>query len=108
MSNPVIENVRRSLGRRPGTPPGKRPEIYPARPAGSYNSEVECFLNEVNKLSGVGKRQTGAGLDEALKALVADQEIRKATAWDTPLLSRLDITGRLARLGVEIVSPAVD
>jgi L-lactate dehydrogenase complex protein LldG len=108
MTNPVIENVRRSLGRAHGAFPNKRPDIYPARQAGSYDFEVECFLNEVRKLSGVGKRLVPGSIDEALKALVDEQEIRKATAWDTALMRQLKINERLASLGVEIVSPRAD
>jgi L-lactate dehydrogenase complex protein LldG len=105
MSNPVIENVRRSLGRAAQTHLHPRPPIYEPRQPESPDSEIATFLNEVKKLSGVGQRFSPADLDSALKTLVEEQNIRKATAWETPELRRLGITEILNSLGVELVSP---
>ena len=44
-------------------------------------------------------------LPPALKALVAEQNIRKATAWETPNLRQLGINESLSTLGVDLVSP---
>ena len=53
MTNPIIENIRRSLGRTDQTPLSLRPAIYESRQPESVDSEIERFLNEVKKLSGV-------------------------------------------------------
>lgn len=104
MSNPVLENIRRNLGRGAQTPFSVRPAIPDARQAGSRDSEVEIFLGEVRKLSGVAQEQTPGGVEPALEALVLEQGIRRATLWETPyLLGQLALKSRLESLGVELV-----
>jgi L-lactate dehydrogenase complex protein LldG len=103
MTNPVIENVRRSLGRTAQTPLSLRPAIYEARQPEEIDSET--FLNEVKKLSGVAQKLIPADIDSALKALVTEQNIHRATAWETPSLRKLGVTEILNSLGVELVSP---
>ena len=106
MTNPVIENIRRSLGRtaQPLSPPrSPRPAIYESRQVESDDSEA--FLNEVQKLSGVGQKLSQPEIDSALKALIEEQNIRKATVWETAYLRRSGITEILDTLGVELVSP---
>lgn len=114
MSNPVIDNIRRSLGRTTqlsspqGTPLKQRPAIYESRLPESLASEIERFLVEVKKLSGVGQKLVSSAIDSSLKTLVADQNIHKATAWETPYLRQLGITEILNTLGVELISPNAD
>ena len=109
MTNPVIENVRRSLGRTAqisspqGAPISQRPAIYEARQPEAIDSER--FLNEVKKLSGVAQKLIPSELDTALKTLVTDQNIHKATVWETPHLRQLGVTEILNSLGVELISP---
>lgn len=105
MTNPVIDNIRRSLGRTADMPLGRRPGIYEARQAESLDSEIETFLGEVKKLSGVGQKLSPSEVDSALKTLVEEQHVEKATAWETPYLRRLGISEMLNSLGVELVSP---
>lgn len=105
MTNPVIENIRRSLGRTAQMSLNPRPAIYESRQLDSFDSEVETFLKEVKKLSGVGQKLLPSEADVALKTLVQDQNIRKATAWATPYLRRLGVTEILNSLGVELVPP---
>ena len=105
MTNPVIENIRRSLGRTAQTPLSPRPAIYESRQPESSDSEIETFLKEIKKLSGVGQKLLPSELDAALKTLLQDQNIRKATAWETPYLRRLGVTEILNSLGVELVPP---
>ena len=111
MTNPIIENIRRSLGRTAqisspqGTPLQPRPAIYPPRLPGSSDSEVACFLDEIRKLSGVGQRLPASDVGSALKTLIAEQNVRKATVWETPHLKQLDITGILGSHNVELTSP---
>lgn len=105
MTNPVIENIRRSLGRTALSPLSPRSAIYESRQAESIDFEIESFLNEVKKLSGVGQKLSPADLDSAFKALVTGQNIHKATVWETPHLSNLGITEILNFLDVELVSP---
>jgi L-lactate dehydrogenase complex protein LldG len=108
MTNPVIENIRRSLGRTALTPLGLRPAIYPARQPASVEAETEQFLDEVRKLSGVAQKLTSEAVAETLKALVAEQNIRKATLWKTPLFEQLGLESLLRGLGVDLVSPNAD
>jgi L-lactate dehydrogenase complex protein LldG len=108
MTNPVIENVRRSLGRTAQTPLSLRPAIYPARQPESAEAEIAHFLEEIKKLSGVGQRLKPDGIADSLKSLVVEQNIRKATVWNTTLLNQLGITDKLRSLGVELVSPNAD
>ena len=104
MTNPVIENIRSALGRTAQAPLSPRPAIYESRQPESPDSEIETFLNEIQKLSGVGQKLLPSEIDAALKTLVLDQNIRKATAWETPHLKRLGVTEILNSLGVELVS----
>jgi len=105
MTNPVIDNIRRSLGRTAQTPLSLRPAIYEPRPPESVDSEIESFLSELKKLSGVGQRLSPHGTAEALKALVSEHNIQKATVWDTLCLKQLGVANALRSLGVELVSP---
>ena len=105
MTNPVIKNIRSSLGRTDQTPLSLRPAIHVPRLPESVDSEIEQFLNEVKKLSGVSQRLSSDGITDALKALVSEQKIQKATVWDTPHLKRLGVADSLRSLGVELVSP---
>jgi L-lactate dehydrogenase complex protein LldG len=108
MANPVFENIRRSLGRNAQTPLSLRPAIYESRPPESEDSEVGQFLSEIKKLSGVGVKLTSPEIESAIKTLVSEQNIRRATVWNTPFLKQLNITGHLHILGVELVSPNAD
>lgn len=105
MTNPVIDNIRRSLGRTVQAPVSQRPVINTSRHPEAINSEIETFLNEVKKLSGVGQRLSSSEIDRSLKILVEEQNIRKATVWETPHLRQLGITEILNSLGIELVSP---
>ncbi len=108
MSNPFIENIRLSLGRAATAPLSPRPDIYPARQPGTQAAEIDQFLAEVGKLSGVGRCMRMDLLAESLKSLVLDQAVHKATLWNIPLLKQLKIAECLQALGVELVSPNAD
>ena len=108
MTNSVIENIRRSLGRTGPMPLSQRPAIHEARPPGSMDAEIEAFLNEVKKLSGVGRILLPSEVDSELKALVEEQDIRRGTVWETPHLRQLGIAEILNSFGVELVSPHAD
>jgi L-lactate dehydrogenase complex protein LldG len=105
MTNPVIESVRRSLGRTAGSPLSLRPAIHASRRPESTEAEIEQFLGEVKKLSGVGAQLSTSGIESALKNLVKEQNIRVATLWNTALLKQLNIAEHLHSLGVQLVSP---
>src|SRR6202142_3035683 len=108
MTNPVIDNVRTALGRTPQTPLGLRPAIYKSRQPEPVDAEIEQFLGEIKKLSGVGQKLALSDIDSALKNLIAEQNIRKATVWETPHLKQLGITEILNSLEVDLVSPNAD
>jgi len=100
-----VENIRRSLGRTDQTPLSLQPNIYEPRLPESVDSEAVRFLDEIKKLSGVGQKLSHNDITFALKSLVTEQNIRKATVWETPHLRQLSITEILNTLGVELVSP---
>ena len=108
MNNLVIDNIRSSLGRTIQSPLSLRPEIYGPRLPESVDSEVARFLDEIKKLSGVGQKLFSVGITSALKSLVAEQNIHKATVWNTVHLKQLGIADTLQTLGVEIVSSNAD
>jgi L-lactate dehydrogenase complex protein LldG len=114
MTNPVIDNIRRSLGRTgqisspQGTLIGLRPAIYESRHPEALDAEANRFLDEIKKLSGVGQKISPTGLDTALKTLVEEQNIQKATVWKTPRLKQLGVIEVLHTLGVQLVSPNAD
>jgi len=108
MTNPVIENIRRSLGRTDQSPLSMRPAIYEPRLPDSLDCEVERFLDEVKKLSGVSQKLSSFDIASALKTLVVEQNIRKAMVWKTVHLKQLGIADTLQSFGVELVSPNAD
>jgi L-lactate dehydrogenase complex protein LldG len=108
MNNPVIDNIRRSLGRTVQSPIKSRPAIYASRQPEALESEVEQFLDELRRLSAVGQQLPPKGIDSALKSLVIEQNIRKATVWETPYLRQLGVAEILNSLGIELVSPNAD
>lgn len=108
MTNPILENIRRSLGRTDQSPLSLRPAIYEPRLPESVDSEIDRFLSEVNKLSGKAGRLEPTNILSALQTLVAEQNIRIATVWNTPHLNQLQITNHLSSLGVELISPNAD
>ena len=108
MTNPVIDNIRRSLGRTARAPLRPRPAIYGTRLPESLDSEVDRFLVEIKKLSGVGQILSPADVDSALKTLVTEHNVRKATVWQTHHLRQLGITELLNSLGVELIPPHAD
>jgi L-lactate dehydrogenase complex protein LldG len=114
MSNPVIDNIRRSLGRGAqisspeGAPLSLRPAIYEPRLPESVDSEIERFLAEIKKLSDVGQKLASSDIDSSLKTLVAEQNVHKATVWETPDLRQLSVIEILNNLSVELISPNAD
>jgi len=108
MNNTVIENIRSSLGRTEQTPLSLRPAIYESRQPESADSEIEYFLDEVRKLSGVAQRLSPENVAATLKSLVAENNIHKATLWYSPVFEQLGIESVLLSLGVDIVSPTAD
>lgn len=105
MTNPVIENIRRSLGRTTNPPLSPRPALSAPRQPETIDSEIETFLDEIQKLSGIGQKLSSRDIDSALQALVAEQNVRKATVWETPRLRQMGIAETLNSLGVELISP---
>jgi L-lactate dehydrogenase complex protein LldG len=104
----VIDSVRRALRREAGAPVPARPEILPARPAAEAEAEVDLLLKEVTALAGVAQRVSQAEVGTSLRRLVEQEDVRRATCWNTPRLRALDIEGQLRTCGVEIVPPHAD
>lgn len=108
MTNPVLENIRRSIRHTERTSLSLRPAIYASRQAGSTESEIQLFLDEIKKLSGVSQRLALDGIAAALKTLVAENNIRKAMLWHTPLFEQIGLDNHLRSLGVDVVPPTAD
>ena len=99
MSNPMIDNIRRSLGRVHQSPTQPRARVYPPRQPESMECELERFLNEVKLLSGAGQQMAPGEIAQALKTLVSECNIHKATFWSTPLFETLRIEDALLECG---------
>ncbi len=84
MTNPILENIRRSLAHTSHSTRSLRPKILTPRLPESVDSEIECFLAEVNKLSGMTEKLESSNIFSALQFLVTEQNIHKATVWNTP------------------------
>lgn len=108
MPNSIIENIRHSLGRTEQTPVSMRPAIYEPRAAKSVESEIELFLDEVQKLSGAAQKLTPDAVTNALKSLIDNNGIKKAVICHTPLLERLGIEQMLRNLNIVLISPQND
>ena len=114
MTNPVktvqqgIEDVRRALLRTEQSPIGPRPAIYPTRLAGSLESEIGSFLDEVRKLSGVPQKVSPETIPAALQTLLAENNIHKATAWHSDFFEQIGLENTLRNMGVDLVSPNAD
>ena len=104
----ILQNIRASLGRSPDSMVAERPVILPPRQVGALDSEIELFVEELNKLSGVGKRLAEKEIGASLESLVQENEIKKAVLWPTQRLQQLKIAEQLKSLQVEIVSPLAD
>ena len=107
-ANPIIDRVRRALGRQAGEPVPPRPPIVPPRTPGSPEAELEKLLDEIEALSGETARIQEEDVGASLERLVADHSIERATLWSTPRLNELGVEAHLARVGVEIVPADAD
>jgi len=107
-TNPILDNIRRSLGRTAGAPLANRPPIVAARTPGSQAAEIALLIEEIGKLSGTARQMTRAEIPAALQALVAEQDVHRAALWRTAGLESLGIAAALQALGVEVVPPNAD
>lgn len=107
-ANPLIESIRKSLGRAPESPLSPRPPVLPPRLPESRKEEIARFLKEIGKLSGDARPLPPASLPAALDALVREQNIRRAALWNTPRLREWKIAEHLSASGVEIAPPDAD
>lgn len=108
MTNPILENIRRSLGRTDRSVLAARPAIYEPRSVRGIDEEMDAFLLEIKKLSGIGQKLSSSEINSALKLLIGEQGVRKATVWETPRLRQLGVTEILHSLGVHLVAPDAD
>lgn len=104
-SNPVLDAVRRSLNHKSGASLPPRPPITPSRIPGLSSEELALLLREIEKAAGHTQQLSEPALDAALHTLIEAEHIHTAAIWNTPDLRRMDIAGRLARLGVTLISP---
>ena len=106
--NPVLESIRRNLGREAGSQLPPRPPIVPPRQIFSIETELDLLVSEINKLSGNAKRISCDAIDEHLDELIHTQEIKKVFLWETVWLAELHLTDRLQSMGVEIIPNQAD
>ncbi len=107
-SNPVIEAVRKALGRKAGAAIEVRPDVVAPRQAGSIEAEIDLLIKEINALSGSAQRVSEVNLNQVIKGLLETHEVKKATLWQTAGLADLGFEGRLRDMGVEIIPPQAD
>ncbi|MBW4497755.1 MAG: lactate utilization protein [Oscillatoria princeps RMCB-10] len=104
----VLGKVRAALrreGEAVAPPPPASARVTP-RVAGDVPAELQLLLAEIERVGGKTRRIAGEGdLRAALAELVAAEGVRKATAWETPVLQELGVSAMLGDLGVEMVSP---
>lgn len=105
MINPILADIRRALGRRPGDVVAERPFILPSRIPNDSDTELDLLFAEVNKLGGVTRQVTENDIHAALHELVETHEIKKATLWPAEDLAPLKLETRLRALDVEIILP---
>src|SRR3972149_9185399 len=91
--NPVIEAVRRALGRTAGAAIEARPAVLAPRQAGSIEAEIDLLIKEINALSGSAQRVSEGDLNQVLKGLLQTQEVKKATLWQTAGVAGLGLEG---------------
>ncbi len=107
----VLNKVRAALGRTEDSSVAPIPPLARVGPRMPQDTriEIDMLLSEIGKLTGVTKRLSqSADLKLALTELVAAEQVKKATLWQTPELQELGIAELLSELGVEIVSPYAD
>ena len=101
----ILKNIRQNLGRANTLMPEPRPAILEPRQPGNMSEELSRLFSEITQLSGRAEQINRSDLFEYLRKLVADNNIAKATAWQTEGLFELKIEAILSELGVEIISP---
>lgn len=106
--NPVLESIRRNLGRETGALLPPRPPIVPPRQVVSIEAELDLLISEINKLAGNAKRISCEAIGAHLGELVHTQEIKKALLWETAWLAELRLTDHLQSLGVEVIPNQAD
>ncbi len=103
MSNPVLDDVRRALGRTPASLISLPPSIYPPRQPGPEKAEIDRLLAEIRLLSGEAQTLPAAGIPAALQDLVARHSVKTATLWATDLIKQLNLAACLRELGVDLI-----
>jgi L-lactate dehydrogenase complex protein LldG len=104
----VIDDVRRALDRDADSPLARRPSVVVPRIAEESDAEMNRLIEEINALAGVAEHIDAYEIGSALKKLVEENDIRRASIWSTPRLKALRIEDRLRQRGVGIVSPSAD
>lgn len=108
LTNPVLDAVRRSLGRQPGAPVAPRPAILPPRVPGDPEAELDLLLAELAKISAKARRLPAGELEAALRDLVAAERVQRAVLWETADLAALRLADHLRALGVTLIPAHAD
>jgi len=106
----ILTDIRTALQRDSQSPiqPLSASARVASRVPGDAAAEMQMLFNEITKLGGVARHVPASELTRALEQLVQEQQIRRATCWNTPELAALDVPARLMQLGVQLVAPHAD
>jgi L-lactate dehydrogenase complex protein LldG len=106
----ILNRVRQSVSNIAQTPISPLPSTarVRSRQPGTLEAELALLLTTIQDLGGKTRRITSLpDFDAALSELVRDENIKRATLWETLDLREFGVAERLLRLGVELV-PALE
>jgi L-lactate dehydrogenase complex protein LldG len=104
----ILSSVRSALGRNASSSvsPIMSTARFPARQSGDTREELELFLTEAAKVGVKTQVLDGVpALATALAEMVATEQIKQATLWQTYEIKALGIEQTLRELGIAIISP---
>jgi len=107
-NNPIINRVRQNLGRSSHSSLPERPPVLPPRSQGDLAEEIDLLIDEIRKLTGEAKRITATTLEEDLKEMITNEEIKKAVVWPTTGLTQLGIKDLLEKNNVAVIHHDAD
>ena len=106
----ILADVQIALHRKSDSPVAPIPasaRIAPRTP-GSAHAEMEMLFSEISKLGGATRHVKKDELKNALETLVKEQEVKRATLWNSEELKELGVAPILTELGVQLISPHAD
>lgn len=99
----IINLIRKNLGKKQPGLLRECPPILPPRVTSDLSSEIQLFIQEVRKLSGIADEISQSELYSWISKLVDQENVRKAVLWNTPNLHNWKVREFLLAQGIEIV-----